>query len=301
MSVDTQRLFDGIGINAIDRETIEAYLFAAPYLVVFFLFLVIPIFIGLYMSFFEWNFLNPGQSEFVGLENYATVLADSRFHTALFQTFLFVALTVIPMTALGLLMALGVNRGIRGTRFLQFAYFVPYVMTISIVGLVWIQMYGANGVFTYYTESILGRVLGEPGLAMIAMAVTTIWWQVGFFFAILLAARQGVPDHLYEAAKLDGASMLRMTWDITIPQMKNSIMFCVVAGTILQFQVFGQPFVMTDGGPAGSTETAVFYLYELGFRTFDLGYGSAVGYIILLILVGVSLVNYFVIEGTVES
>lgn len=300
MVMDDQRVLDRIGGDYVKRETIEGLLFAAPYLIVFAVFLAIPIVYGLYMSFFDWNFLNPDQSEFVGLENYRMILADDRFHTALFQTFYFVFLTVPPMTVLGLVMALGVNRGVKGTKFLQFAYFVPYVMTVSIVGLLWVQMYGASGVFTQYTEWLLGRVLSDPSLSMPALALTTVWWQVGFFFAILLAARQGVPEHLYEAAKLDGATTLRMTWDITIPQMKNSIIFCVIAGTILQFQVFGQPFVMTNGGPAGSTETAVFYLYELGFRTFDLGYGAAVGYVIMVILIGISLINYFVIEETVN-
>ncbi|TYL37808.1 ABC transporter permease [Natronococcus pandeyae] len=300
MSTSDHRLLDRLGGDYVDRETIEGLLFAAPYLIVFVVFLAVPLVYGLYMSFFEWNFLNPDQSEFVGLENYRTIIADGRFHTALLQTFYFVFLTVPAMTVLGVVMALGVNRGIKGTRFLQFAYFVPYVTTVSIVGLLWVQMYGANGVFTQYTAWLFGRVLSDTSLAMPGLALTTVWWQVGFFFAILLAARQSVPEHLYEAAKLDGAGTIRMTWDITIPQMKNSIIFCVIAGTILQFQVFGQPFVMTDGGPAGSTETAVFYLYELGFRTFDLGYGAAVGYVIMVILIAISLVNYYVIEETVN-
>ena len=300
MSTRDRRLLDPLTGGRIDRETVEGYLFAAPYLIVFTVFLLAPLLVGLYMSLFEWSFLNPAQSEFVGLQNYQTILEDSRFHRVLWQTFYFVFLTVPAMTALALVMALGINKGLKGSRFLQFTYFVPYVMTVSIVGLLWIRVYGANGLFTRYTEFLVGRVLDSTLFAMPALALTTIWWQIGFFFAILLAARQGVSDSLYEAAKLDGASNLRMTWDITIPQMKNSLMFCIVAGTILQFQVFGQPFVMTNGGPAGNTETVVFYLYELGFESFDLGYGAAVGYILLMILVVVSLVNYYVIEGTVE-
>lgn len=300
MAASNRRPLEWITGNRLSRETIEGLLFAAPYLIVFTVFLFIPLLIGLYMSLFEWNFLDPAASEFVGLENYTTILNDGRFHSALFNTFYFVALTVPAMVGLGLAMALGVNRGLKGTKFLQFAYFVPYVMTVSIVGLVWNHVYGSQGIMTEYTDFMFGRILDSTALAMPGIALTTVWWQVGFFFAILLAARQGVPDHLYEAAKLDGAGTLRMTWDITIPQMKNAIMFTVVAGTVLQFQVFGQPFTMTDGGPSGATETAVFYLYELGFSSFDLGYGAAVGYIILAILVGVSFVNFYIIEGSVE-
>ena len=300
MSSNNGSLINRITGGRVEKETAEGILFASPYLIVFGVFLAAPIVIGLYMSLFDWNFLNPDQSEFVGLENYRTIITDDRFHTALFQTFYFVFLTVPALVGLGLITALGVNRGIKGTKLLKFAYFVPYVMTISVVGLIWVQMYGSTGVVTTYTEAVFGRVLDNPSLSMPGLALTTVWWQVGFFFAILLAARQGVPDHLYEAAKLDGANMFRMTWDITIPQMKNAIIFCIIAGTVFQFQVFGQPFVMTNGGPAGSTETAVFYLYELGFRSFDLGYGAAVGYVILLILVGVSVLNYVVIDSGVE-
>lgn len=300
MSSKNTSLTDRLTGGRVERETVEGILFASPYLIVFGAFLAAPIVIGLYMSLFDWNFLAPEQSEYIGLENYRTIIVDGRFHRALLQTFYFVFLTVPALTGLGLITALGVNRGIKGTKFLKFAYFVPYVMTISIVGLVWVQMYGSTGIITAYTEPLFGRVLDNPTWAMPGLALTTMWWQVGFFFAILLAARQGIPDHLYEAAKLDGASMFRMTWDITIPQMKNAIIFCIIAGTVFQFQVFGQPFVMTEGGPAGSTETAVFYLYELGFRTFDLGYGAAVGYVILLILVLVSIANYYVIERGVE-
>lgn len=300
MAATNRRLLDRVTGDRIERETVEGLLFAAPYLIVFTVFLFIPLLVGLYMSLFEWSFLNPAASEFVGLDNYATIINDGRFHNALLNTFYFVFLTVPAMVVLGLVMALGVNRGIKGTKFLQFAYFVPYVMTVSIVGLVWNHVFGAQGIVTEHTDFLIGRVLDSLTLAMPGLALTTIWWQVGFFFAILLAARQGVPDHLYEAAKLDGAGTLRMTWDITIPQMKNAIMFTVIAGTVLQFQVFGQPFTMTDGGPSGTTETAVFYLYELGFSSFDLGYGAAVGYIILAILIGVSLVNFYIIEGSVE-
>jgi multiple sugar transport system permease protein len=244
----------------------------------------------MYMSFFQWDFLNPAQSEFVGLDNYATVLADSRFHAALFQTFYFVLLTVIQLTVLGLVMALGVNRGIKGTRFLQFTYFVPYVMTISIVGLVWIQMYGANGVITHYTEPILGRVLGEPGLAMIAIAVTTVWWQVGFFFAILLAARQGVSDSLYEAAKLDGASRYAQFRHITLPLVKPIGVFLLLVSLIGSLKLFAYVWAMTQGGPAFNSEVLVTYMFKLGFKQTNMGKAAAVGVILFALIFVVTVV-----------
>ncbi|QLH78301.1 sugar ABC transporter permease [Halosimplex rubrum] len=282
----------------LDRETVNGLLFAAPYLVLFGLFLLYPLLKGLYMSFFQWDLLNPGESEFVGLANYATLLNDPQFWTATVNTFLFVLLTVPVLLVVSLTVALGLNRRLAGTRLLQFIYFVPYVLTVSIVGVIWLQVYGANGIFTVFTEPFIGRVLDSTTLALPALALTTVWWQVGFYFAILLAARQNVSERLYEAAKLDGASRWQMTRDITLPQMKNAIIFVVIASTITQFQVFGQPYVMTNGGPVSSTTTMVYYLYSLGFETFDLGYGAAVGYVVLMVLIAVSLINFKVVESS---
>ncbi|MFC7078202.1 carbohydrate ABC transporter permease [Haloarcula halophila] len=285
----------------IDRETLEAYAFALPYLAIFAVFLVYPLLKGLYMSFFEWNLLNPAQSEFVGLQNYATLLQDPMFWQALKNTTWFVVLTVPLLLLVSLAMALGINRGVKGTKVLKFFYFVPYVMTVSIVGFLWLQLYSANGAFTHHVGWLVGNVLGQEAFAMPALALVTVWWQAGFYFAILLAGRQGVSERLYEAAQLDGAGPLRQFKDVTLPQMRNSIMFVLIAGTVFQFRVFGQVQTMTTGGPNGSTNTLVYYLYQLGFQTFDLGYGAAVGYVILIILVGVSIINYYLVGQGVEG
>lgn len=285
----------------IDRETLDGYGFALPYIVVFSVFLVYPLLKGLYMSFFEWDLLNPAESEFIGFENYATLLSDPLFWQSLKNTVWFVVLTVPSLLLVSLVLALGVNRGIKGTKILQFFYFVPYVMTVSIVGFLWLQLYSTNGVFTVYFGQFVGNVLGSEAYAMPALALLTVWWQAGFYFAILLAARQNAPERLYEAARLDGAGPWRQFRDVTLPQMSNAIMFVLIAGTVFQFRVFGQVQTMTTGGPNGATNTLVYYLYQLGFQTFDLGYGAAVGYVILLILVGVSVLNYFLVGRGVEG
>lgn len=291
----------GILSQWVDRETLDGYLFALPYIIIFGAFLVYPLLKGLYMSFFEWSLLNPAQSEFVGLQNYATLLHDPLFWQALKNTTWFVVLTVPSMLIISMVIALGINRGLRGTKVLQFFFFAPYVMTVSVVGFVWLQLYSTNGAFTAHLGSLVGNVLGQKLWAMPALALVTVWWQTGFYFAILLAARQNAPDRLYEAARLDGAGPWRQFRDVTLPQMKNAIIFVLISGTVFQFRVFGQVQTMTKGGPGDSTVTLVYYLYELGFKTFDLGYGAAVGYVILLILVGISLANYFVVGQQIES
>ncbi|SFR64550.1 carbohydrate ABC transporter permease [Halogeometricum limi] len=288
-----ERLFDRS-----TRELLVGMLFAAPYLVLFSVFLLYPLLKGLYMSLHEWNFLEPSKSTFVGLENYTRLLEDPAFWNALWNTLEFVGLTVPLIVGISLVLALGLNKELVGSRVLQFVYFSPYVLTVSVVGIVWAQMFAQGGVGTQYLGWLFeGSPLNSKFWAMPAIVVTTVWWQAGFYFAVLLAARQNVPARLYEAARLDGAGPWRMFRDVTLPHMKNALLFVVIASTIFQFQVFGQPYLMTKGGPVGSTETLVYYLYELGFQTRELGFGAAVGYTLLLILVGVSMLNY-VLVGT---
>lgn len=278
------------------RELITGLLFAAPYLVLFSVFLLYPLLKGLYMSLYEWNFLEPAQSTFVGIENYVRLLNDPLFWNALWNTLEFVAMTVPLILVVSMVLALGLNKELKGSRVLRFIYFSPYILTVSVVGIIWLQMFAQDGVGTLFLGWLFdGSPLNSKLWAMPVIAITTVWWQSGFFFAVLLAARQNVPKRLYEAARLDGAGPWRMFWDITLPHMKNAVLFVLVASTIFQFQVFGQPYIMTKGGPAGHTQTLVYYLYQLGFESRDLGFGAAVGYTLLAILVGVSVLNYFLV------
>jgi multiple sugar transport system permease protein len=275
------------------REALEGYLFALPYLLFFAIFLLYPLVKGFWMSLHDWNLLFPSESQFIGLENYSRMLNDPAFWQAFKNTVVFVAVTVPLLLIVSLLLALGVNREIKGRRLLRIAYFSPYILTVSVVGILWEYMYGSQGAIGNYLEPLIGTTpLSSATYALGAIILATVWWQTGFFFAILLAARQNVPQELYEAAKLDGARSWRMFRDITLPQMRNSLLFVSITGFIFQFQVFGQPYTMTKGGPVGSTATLVFYLYEVGFSRQQFGFAAAVGYIVLLILVVVSIANY---------
>ncbi|MCO8243393.1 MULTISPECIES: sugar ABC transporter permease [unclassified Haladaptatus] len=278
------------------RETIDGILFSLPYLAFFCLFLLYPLLQGLYMSLFEWDPLFPSESQFVGLGNYAAMFGDPAFWNALSNTVYFVVLTVPTMVVLSLALALGVNRKVFGRRYLRTIYFSPYILTVSIVGIVWSLFLATGfGPVNYYLGFVMDSPpdwLGSPRLAMPILAVVTDWWLLGFNFVILLAARQNVPERLYEAAKLDGAGTWRAFRDITLPQMRNAIAFVIIIQFIQQFQVFGQPYVMTNGGPNESTTTLVFYLYNAAFSQQRFGYAAAIGYLLFAILVGVSYVNY---------
>lgn len=289
------------GVEALDSETRDGVLFALPYLLVFGVFLLYPLLKGLYMSLFDWNAFNPSQSEFILAENYVRMVQDPAFWAAVRATALFVVLTVPTLVGLGLALALGVSQDIKGKRFLRTVFFSPYVLTVSVVSLIWAELYAPQyGPINYY----LGLVMSNPPawlnnftLAMPAVALATIWWTVGFNFVILLAARQGVPERLYEAARIDGASTWRAFKDITLPQMRSAIVFVTTVQLIASFQVFGQVFIMTNGGPGNSTQTLVMYLYRMAFRQQEFGYAAAIGYFLFVVLVAVSLINYKFVGG----
>lgn len=283
------------------REMIDGILFAIPYLIFFFIFLIYPLAQGLYMSLFEWDPLNPANSQFIGFQNYITMAQDPLFWNALTNTLYFVALTVPSMVLLSLGLALGVNREVWGRKYLRTIFFSPYILTVSIVALVWSLILASGyGPLNYYLGVIMESPpnwLGSPTLALPVLAVVTDWWLLGFNFVILLAARQNIPERLYEAARLDGASSWRACIDITLPQMRNAIAFVVILQFIQQFQVFGQPYIMTNGGPNESTISLVMFLYEAAFSQQQFGYAAAVGYVLFIILVVVSYVNYRYISG----
>jgi multiple sugar transport system permease protein len=279
------------------RETVAGVGFALPYLVVAMAFLFGPLLLGLYMSLYDWNAVFPAQSEFIGLQNYRTLLSDPQFWNALKNTVYFVVLTVPAVVVGSLLLALGVNREVKGRWVLRTVFFSPYVLTVAVVGILWQDMFQASGLVPYYLPFEAGSWLTSGALAMPAIAIATVWWTLAFNFVILLAARQNVPDRLYEAAKLDGASSWRMMRDITVPQMKNPLLFVVITSFVASFQVFGQPYIMTAGGPLFSTTTIVMYLYETAFAGREFGYAAAIGYVLFMILVVISAFNFYYLGG----
>jgi multiple sugar transport system permease protein len=288
-------------IDLSDAETRDGILFALPYLALFSVFLLYPLAKGFYMSLFEWNAFAPAQSEFILFENYTRMLSDPAFWGSVRATVVFVVLTVPTLVVLGLALALGVNRDVKGKRVLRTVFFSPYVLTVSVVSLIWAELYAPQyGVVNYYVGYLVQNPpswLNSFTWAMPAIALATIWWTVGFNFVILLAARQSVPERLYEAAKIDGASSWRAFKDITLPQMRSAIVFVTTVQFIWSFQVFGQAYIMTNGGPGESTQTLVMYLFRMAFNEGQFGYAAAVGYFLFFVLVAVSLGNYYFVSG----
>jgi len=299
------RLWDiGESVTGLDRETLDGIGFALPYLALFSVFLLYPLIQGIWISMHDWNPFNPAQSEFIFLDNYVRMFNDPLFWVSIKNTAWFVILTVPTLVVLGLLLALGVNRQLKGRGLLRIVFFSPFLLTVSVSSLVWAELLSPpSSPVNYYLSALIGWApdwLNSGLWAMPAIALTSIWWTVGFNFIILLAARQNIPESYYEAAKVDGAYSWNMLKDITIPQMRQSLMFVIIVQFVASFQIFGQVFIMTDGGPGNATETLIFLLYRTAFRNQELGYAAAMGYFLMVVLVIVALINYKFLGDTDE-
>ncbi len=263
-----------------------AYAFMAPYLFLFIVFLLLPAFVGVYASFTKWGII--GDPKWVGFRNYNKLINSELFLESLQNTLYFVILAAIPLIVLGFLLALLVNQKLRGRNIARAIVFLPHVVSVAAVGIIfqWI-LERSSGLLNYYL-GLLGvnppiNWLGEPESAMPAIAITTIWWTVNGNMIIYLAGLQDIPEELYESARIDGASGWQLTRYITIPMLLPVNAFVIPLTIIACWRVFGQVFVMTRGGPQGSTFTVAQFIYETAFVNFNMGRASAAGVILMLI------------------
>lgn len=269
-------------------------LFLAPYFILLILFKILPIILNFVYSFQSMNLLGVGK--YIGAKNYANLLNDALFWKAIRNTFLYLLYVGPVNVVFGFLLALLLNQKLRGTIIARTGVFMPYVMMVTLVGITWRWILdGNNGLLNYY----LGK-LGIPAVywitteatSMIGVALTSIWWTIGYNMIIYLAALQDIPRELQEAAQIDGANPLKKLLYITIPMVKNTTFYCVITTVIYSMQMFGQVYVMTGGGPNYSTLSIVQYLYIRGFREMKLGYASTVGVALFILIVVLSGVVY---------
>ena len=289
-----QRERAGKARGRIKRENLTPYLYLAPFLLFFFVFQIYPIFQGLYVSLTKWDLATPPR--FVGLANYAGLLRDTLFWTALRNTSLFVLLNAPLAVVVPLCLAILVNEPIHGRAIFRSAFSTPLMISVATVGVLWQWFYNpAFGLINYY----LGLVglpgqnwLSQTGWAMIAVVVTTVWWTSGFNMILFLAGLQDIPEHLYDAAKIDGAGNWALFRYVTLPGLRATLLFVGVTTIIGSFRVFGQVFVMTNGGPFDSTRTIVQHIYESGFRYFKMGVASSVAWVLFSIVLVFTFIQF---------
>jgi multiple sugar transport system permease protein len=282
------------GIPNRHRESIAALGFLLPGLLIFILFSLGPALFSLVVGFTKWNGL--GAPTWVGIDNYSQLLTDSVFQQSLWSTLLytveFVVLVMISSTVLALLL----NSSIRGRSIVRFLWFVPFVTDMVSVSMVWTWIYHTQfGVLNYFVELAGMRRqawLGDPDLALFALVILSVWRWTGYYSIIILAGLQAVPRDLYEAAILDGANRWQMLKGITLPLVSPALFFVLIISMMSSFQVFEQMWVMTRGGPEDSTISVVMYLYIQGFQFLNMGYASAIAWVLFLIIFSLTVVNW---------
>jgi multiple sugar transport system permease protein len=287
------------------RKQWSAYLFLAPTMILFGIFTVLAVIYAFYLSFHEWNILEPAKP-FVGLDNYSRLLGDERFGGVIVNTLYYTAASVPLTMGLGLLIALLLNNQIRARGFFRTLFYLPVVTPLVIAAIIWKWLYSGDfGLLNYYLIQ-LGIIdepllwLADPNLAMPAVIITSIWKSVGFSMVVYLAGLQSIPEDFYDAAKVDGAVGWQRLKDITIPLLSSTTLFLAVVSVLGAFQVFTEIFIMTNGGPLGRTTTIVFHIYQTAFKFFDMGYASAMAFGMFAMMFAFTLVQLRVMRGEVE-
>jgi multiple sugar transport system permease protein len=270
------------------RNHWSGWLFAAPHLLLFLVFVVGPLLFGLGLSFFRWDLLSTRPAGFVGTENYREALSDEYVYKALGATVKFVVLAVPTTLLLALLLAVGLNGVIEKRRgFWRSLIYLPHLLTVSVVGLLWRWFYNTEfGLFNAYLAPLGLKIpwLSDVAYAMPAIVLMTLWWTLGGPMLIFLAALQNVPAAYHEAASLDGASAPQTFFQITLPILRPVLLFSMVMNIVGAFQVFGQVYMITRGGPELSTRTLVQYIYDTAFNNYRMGYASAISWLLFLVI-----------------
>ncbi len=272
-----------------------AVLYLTPTILVVTVFVLVPIGLSLYLSFWRWPLTGPSRT-FVGLANYSRLLHSPEFWNAIRVTVLYV-LGVVPLStgaALGL--ALLVNRPLRGLFFYRTAYFMPVVTSTVAVAIVWKWIYNPqagllNGVLHVLHLPTPGW-LTDPRWALPALIIMAVWKYAGYYMVMFLAGLQAIPREYLEAAALDGAGRLSRFRHVTWPLLRPTTALVIITSTIFSFQVFGPVYVMTGGGPVHSTSVIVYHLYERAFGFQELGYASAIGWALFLLVFPLTVLQF---------
>ncbi len=286
--------------KAISRRTvIVGILYLLPFLILYTTFTIWPVIQGVYVSLHKWGLM--GMQEFVGLSNYERLLGDPYFWNSLKNTVVFVIITVPMLIIVALYLALLANRVSKLKKFYRCCFYIPSVLSVASISLI------ARAIGAPYVGFLNGflHALGFPesfeplwfqdlNLVWVSISWTTVWWTVGFSMLLYLSALQDISSEIYEASELDGATKAQQLLRITIPLLKPTTYLILMLQIIASFKVFGQIFLISGGGPGRATRPIIQYIYEWAFRNNEFGYGSAMSYMVFIILIILTFIQLFV-------
>ena len=272
-------------------EKIMGTAFFGPALVLLTLFLFIPIILTLVFSFTDFFTLDPQATKFVGLENYTRLFKDELFGKAFLNTIKF-AIIVVPLQMGGaLLLAMGINKVTHCKKYFKVAFFIPVVMSLAVVSTLWMQLYNPDVLINTILNNL--GIASQPFIhskeqALQSISIMSIWQGMGYQMIIFLGALQAISPSLYEAAEIDSASSWKTFVNVTLPELKPITVYVLLTITIGAFKLVVQPMVMTGGGPAFSTYSMVYYIYETGTVNWDMGYASAMSIIFAILVIALA-------------
>ncbi len=271
------------------------YLFILPSLLHLLTFLLIPLVFSLYLSFTNWRGPNLQNAPFIGLENYQYLFRDRLFWEAMQHTAYYTLLYVPGVMIASLLVALVMNQKLKAVYFFRTLFYMPVISSWVAVSIIWITLLDPQvGILNYVLQELgLAPVnwLGDPKTAMIAIVIISIWKSLGFQMVIWLAGLQAIPEELHEAAAIDGATRTQAFFRITLPLLAPTTFFLAITGVIGSFQVFSPIYVITGGGPRGSTDVVVYHIYTRAFEAYDMGYAAAQAWVLFAVIFVATLIQ----------
>jgi multiple sugar transport system permease protein len=278
-------------------EAVSGYMFVLPAVLAILAFTVVPIFISFGLVFMKYDILTP--AAFVGIENITRIFTDARLANSYLVTLKFVVMATIINNVLGILLASGVNRAMPGVikYMLRTALFFPVLTTSASLAVVWSYLLASDRGVLNYLLSLVGIKavpwLSNSVFALNSVVIYDVWRACGYLMVIYLAGLQGIPQVYYEAAEIDGASKFQIFRRITLPLLSPTIFFCVVTSVLGAAQVFDNAWVLTRGGPLDATRLIALYIYEIGFKGFEMGYAATISITLLFILLMVTLFQFW--------
>lgn len=270
-------------------------LFVLPALIPLFIFWIYPILKSVWLSFTDWDFMTPDYN-FIWFKNYTSLLKDSRFYEALWNTLVFTAGTLFPTIIGGLGLALLLRRNFKGSGVFKFVLFSPWITPTVAISIVWTWIFREDGGLANQVLGLFGlpalKWISSSDTAMLSVIIVTVWKSLGYAMIFYLSALEKVPEELYEASALDGAKPWRQFLDMTLPGISPTTFFLMIITMVNSLQAYDQIQILTQGGPSGSTRTLLYMYYQLGFQEFKMGQATATAVIMIIITVILSLAQF---------
>jgi putative chitobiose transport system permease protein len=282
------------------------YLFLLPALIILGLTIFWPGFQAFYLSFTQYGYSLTEAPQWIGWDNFQRLGQDPLFWQTLRNTLLYLICVVPLLVTLPLGLAILVNQKLRGIRWFRLAYYTPVIISMVVAGIAWRWLYAENGLLNQLGQWLMAEGLGNPtwaaqlfplpwltspNWAIFSVMAVTVWKGLGYYMVIYLAGLQGIPQELYEAAAIDGSDGWLKHWDITIPLMRPYLVLVTVISAIGATKVFEEIYIMTQGGPLNSSKTVVYYLYEKAFQDLEINYACAIGLVLFLVILALSMLR----------